>query len=117
MAADPRAFNGSTLTFGSLIAKLIGMQYRSNGTVIDVTEPADTEHMIEVGQPDVEVTATVKRMPGVAVGAINSLLIDWNDGSNTTLGDHWAVSAIGGGGSQDGPISGDITFKPTVDQA
>ena len=115
MAADPRAFNGSTLTFKSTpVAKLIGMQYRSNGTVIDVTEPDDTTKLYEVGQPENEMTATVKRMPLVAIGDNGALSVVWHDGSTTAFTATWTVTAIGGGGSQDAPISGDITFRRTT---
>jgi hypothetical protein len=117
MAADPRVFNGSTLTFGTSIARLIGLTYRANGTVVDVTEPGDLIKKYEIGQADLEVTARVKRMPSVDVGDQNTLSISWNDGSSTTLSGDWAVSAVEGGGDWDSPISGSITFKPVVDDS
>jgi hypothetical protein len=117
MVADPRAFNGTSLTFGSAIAKLVGLQYRANGEVIDVTEPEDAAKMFEIGQADLEVVARVKRMPTVDVGDQDTLSIVWKDGSTTTLSGDWGVTSVDGGGDWNSPISGSITFKPVVADA
>jgi hypothetical protein len=110
-------FNGSTLTFGTAIGRLVGLQYRANGEVVEVTEPDDLIKLYEIGQADLEVTAKVKRMPTVDVGDQETLAIVWSDGSTTTLTGEWIVSAVEGGGDWNSQISGSITFKPTVDDA
>jgi hypothetical protein len=111
-----RLFNGSTLTYNNAaIARLVGMQYKAGGNVIDVTEPADIHKLFEVGQDDLEITAKVKRIPTLARGGAGTLAIVWADGSNTALGNtNWTVTAVNGGGDQDSPLAGDLTFKPTV---
>jgi hypothetical protein len=115
MTADPRIFNGSTLNFNNAaVGKLIGLQYRSRGTVIDVTEPGDLEKIVEVGLPDNELIANVKRLSTLAVGATGPIVVTWHDGSNTPCNNTWIVTDTGGGGSWDAPITGDITFKRTV---
>jgi hypothetical protein len=109
-------FNGSSLTFSAAIARLVGCHYKANGQVVEVTEPEDLNKLFEVGQVDLEVTAKVKRMPAaaVAVGTKDELAVVWADGSTTPLPGTWTVTANGGGGDENSPISGDITFKPTV---
>lgn len=114
MADTTRLFNGSTLTFGTSIARLVGIQYKESGAVVDVTEPADTTKLTEVGQIDLEVTAKIKRMPTVKFGDTSTLAITWADGSTTPLSGHWIVTAVDGGGDENNPINGSITFKPTI---
>ncbi len=114
--ADPttRMFNGSTLTFGTAIARLVGCHYKKDGQVVDVTEPEDLTKLSEVAQPDLEVTAKVKRMPVVDVGDTGTLAVSWADSSTTSLSGRWMVTSVSGGGDENSPISGDITFKPTI---
>lgn len=117
MAADPRKFLGTALTFGTSIGRLVGLRYRARGEWINVTEPDDLVQLGEIGQPDLELVASVKRLPTVAVGDQNTISITWNDGSTTPLGGYagqWGVVDSGGGGAENGRIDGDITFKPVV---
>lgn len=109
-----RMFNGTTFTFANAIARLVGLQYRCNGQVIEVTEPGDLNKLFEVGQADLEVTAKVKRMPAVAYGTKAVPSITWADGSTTPLPGTWVVADLGGGGDENGVISGDFKIKPTV---
>ena len=110
-----RLFNGSTLTFGTSIGRLVGLHYTKAGQVVDVTEPADLTKLCEVGQPDLELTAKVKRMPTVDVGDIAATpSISWADGSSTPLSGSWIITHVGGGGDFNAPITGDITMKPTI---
>ena len=110
-----RLFNGSTLTYNNAaIARLVGMQRKVGGAVTDVSEPADVTKLFEVGQDDIEITAKVKRMPTLARGGACTLAVVWADGSNTASTGNWTVTAVDGGGDQDSPLSGSITFKPTV---
>lgn len=112
-----RLFNGSTFTFGAAIGRCVGIQYKCGGSTIDVTEPEDLNKLFEVGQDDLEVTVKVKRMPAVTRGAKNTASVNWADGSSTTLPGTWIVTEHSGGGDQDSPINGSITFKPTVPNA
>jgi len=114
MSETTRMFNGSTLTFGTAIARLVGCHYKKDGQVVDVTEPDDLTKLCEVAQPDLEVTAKVKRMPALDTGATGTLAVSWADGSTTSLAGKWIVTAVSGGGDQNAPITGDITFKPTI---
>jgi hypothetical protein len=114
MSESTRLFNGSTVTFGTAIARLVGVQYKESGTVVDVTEPADTTKLTEVGQIDLEVTIKVKRMPTVKFGDKGTLAITWADGSTTTLSGRWIVTAVDGGGDENNPINGSVSFKPTI---
>ena len=108
-----RMFNGSTLTFGSSIGRLVGLQYRANGEVVDVTEPDDLTKMCEVAVPDLELTANVKRFPTVLVGATATPVVNLNDGSTMPISGTWAVTSIDGGGVWNAVITGSFTMKPT----
>ena len=114
-----RLFNGSTLSLGNAaVARLIGMQYKIGGDTIDVTEPEDLNKLFEVtAQDDLELTAKVKRMPTLTRGTKGALTITWADGSTTSPPGTWVVSAVDGGGDQDSPIAGSVSFKPTVPDA
>lgn len=112
-----RMFNGSTLTFGTAVARLVGISYRCGGATIDVSEPADLNKLYEAGQDDLELTARVKRMPTLARKAKNTITIVWANGDSTTCPGTWQVMDVSGGGDYDGPITGSITFKPTVPDA
>ena len=109
-----RMFNGSTLTFnGVAVAKLADCQHKVSGAIIDVTEPGDVMKFYEVGVPDHEVTAKLAGGTTLAHGATGTLAIVWNNGLTTATPGLWVVTNGDNGGSQDAPITGNATFKPT----
>jgi len=112
--ATTRMFNGSTLTFGTAIAKLTGINYTVGGVTVDVTEPDDLTKLFECGQDDLEVTAKVKRLPTIVRGDVNTLVATWADGSSDPLGDgKWVCTDVTGTADENGVISGTLKFKNT----
>ena len=109
-------FNGTTFSFGSAIARLMGISYTIAGETVDVTEPEDLLKFFEVvDQPDMEVSVKVKRLPTVHRGDTGAISITWADGSTDGLGSHnWVCTDEGGSGDRNQPISGTLKFKPTL---
>ncbi len=113
--SNTRLFNGTVLNFASgAVAKLVGLTYKVDGVVVDVTVPEDLNKLYECGHDDIEVTAKIKGPCALTRKAKGTLGITWSNGTTVTCPGTFQVTAIENSGDQDAPITGSITFKPTV---
>jgi hypothetical protein len=117
MTASTRLFNGSTFSFGSAVARVVGVQYKIGGATVDVSEPEDLNKLFEAGQADLELSIKVKRMPTLTRGAKAVPTMTWANGDTTAFPGTWGIMSTDGGGDWDAGIAGNITIKPTVPDA
>lgn len=114
MAAVTRMFNGTTLTFGSAVGKLVGLTYSVGGAWVDVSEPADANKLFELGQKELTLKARLKGITALVPGTKGALSIDWSDGTDVTAPGTWQIGPIEQTGDHDQPLTSTVEFRPTV---
>ena len=116
MSATHRYFNGATLTFkGTAVTKIVGISYKNGGQWIDVTQPEDANKLYELSpQPDFEVQVKYKGACSLTRGDRGTLAIAWSDSSTSECPGTWQCGPIDKSGDWDAPITGSVTFRPTV---
>jgi hypothetical protein len=109
-------FNGSVFNFaGSPVAKVAGISYKSGGSWVDVTQPADLNKLFELGQTDLTVSLKFKGHCGMTLKAKGTASITWADGTSDSLPGTWQVGPMTPGeGDIDAPITGAVELRPTV---
>lgn len=111
MASD--AAQGTTLTFGTSISKVVDIGFSQNGNPVPMSVLSDTAHKYDAGLPDLEVSATVIGTGGGSVNGTGALTIAWNDGTTDTLGTYLCTSKTKTAGVG-GRIESRLTYKPAV---
>ena len=115
MTASSRLFNGSTLTFGSSLTKLVGITHKSNVQTIDVSQPEDLNKIFEASpQLDYQISAKFKGGTSVLAGAHGTLSIVWKDGTVTACPGNFVCDSAEVSGDWDAAITGTLTFKPSL---
>jgi hypothetical protein len=105
--------NGSTLSFASAnVGELADIGLKVGGAWVDVSDLADTVKKYEVGQDDIEVSATVVGESTIDRGDTGNVVIAWNSGGSDTLGS-MVVGSKETSGAVDGRIETKLTLRPT----
>lgn len=110
-----KGFKGSTLTFGgSLIGDITDIEFTDDGGPVDVTTLDSAVREFVAGIADLECTISTKGISSVVQGDTGTLVIAWNDGTADGGGTQlFLCTNRGGSGSEGGPITTALTFKPT----
>jgi hypothetical protein len=112
-------FNGSTLSFGSTVAKLRSLGYSESANEADVSSIDDGNMKYVGGVEDIEISAEIVGYPGtdVVVNATNTLILLWNTGDyedpdGSTTGYSCICTGRESSGDMNGEITTSLTFKP-----
>jgi hypothetical protein len=104
---------GTTLSFGTSMAKVVDINFSANGNPVDLSVLADTAHKYGAGLPDLEVQATHVGTGGGTLNSTGALVIVWNDGTTDTLGTYLMTSKTKQTGVG-GRIESRCTYKPSA---
>jgi hypothetical protein len=111
MAAGDYGFNGSTFTFGEVIAEMRSIDCSESVAAVDVTASADEWKTYTGGIPDDEATVELVGSTDIMAGDIDEAVVAWNDGGEDDLGNS-LVTKVGTRGGMDQEILTTITIKP-----
>lgn len=103
-------WRGTSLTFGSAVARLRSARYTKSGETLDITNSASTEREFETGFPTSEITFTVVGGTTLDVDDENTGSITFNDGTVINLGT-CVVTSVVIGGDTDSIITSDVTLR------
>lgn len=105
-------WRGTTLTFGSTVARLRGLTHTKSAPTIDITNTSSTKKEYETGFPEEEIRATVIGSVAVDVDDTGSASITYTDGGSKNIG-NCVVASVETTGDVDSPITSTITLRPT----
>ena len=117
VSATNLGFNGSTLTFNSVVysagASTIGLNsltYEGNCAEAEDSGAGDTSVLVSPGKPDETITMEVMGGATITVGARALLVLSWTDGGSMPSS-YWQCMTLDDGGEVDGNITTTYTFK------
>lgn len=109
-------FIGTTFSFGSAVAKLIGCSARENGGDVDVSASDLAVRLSADDVPDYEITARFRGNPDIHVGdAAAAISVAWQDGETSGAeAATWRVMSVETNGQQGSGLETSIVFKPAT---
>jgi hypothetical protein len=108
-----KGFNGTTVSVvGTSAVPLLDASNSSSGAKVQVSGSGDSQKEYVTGVPDNVVTLTVAGCLDIDVGDTGATTVTWNDGTTDTYTSS-IVTDVNATGSEDSPITQDISVAPT----